>query len=157
MHTSPGLPDPSRHSTRPEGLYQQVAQRVRQDITEGRYQPGDPLPSESHLSQPYHVSRQTVRQAIATLRSEGLVEVEQGRGTFVRRPPLRLPSSRYARHARRPGAGPFEAMCQALGMMGHAFSGQLSSGYFMLSAGGSGTRCGPRVGSCSRVLSGDVE
>ena len=69
--------------TRPEGLYQQVAQRLRQEITEGRYQPGDPLPSESHLSQHYHVSRQTVRQAIATLRSESLVEVEQGRGTFT--------------------------------------------------------------------------
>lgn len=105
--------------TRPEGLYQQVAQRVRHDITEGRYQPGDPLPSESHLSQHYRVSRQTVRQAIAALRSEGLVEVEQGRGTFVRRPPLRLPSSRYSRHARRPGAGPFEATCQALGIPGY--------------------------------------
>ena len=41
----------------------------------------------------------------------------------------------------------------ATGVMGHAFSGQMPGG-FMLSAAGSGTRCGPRVGSCSRVLSG---
>lgn len=105
--------------TRPEGLYLQVAQRVRQDIEAGRYRPGDSLPSESQLSQHYGVSRQTVRQAIAALKSEGLVEAEQGRGTFVRSAPLRLAFSRFSRDARQPGAGPFEAVCESLGIPGY--------------------------------------
>lgn len=96
-----------------------MATRLRRDIDEGRYGPGDPLPSETQLSQRYAVSRQTVRQAIALLRTEGLVEVEQGRGTFVRNPPLRIPFGRYARHARQPGAGPFEATCKAHGIPGY--------------------------------------
>ncbi len=105
--------------TRPEGLYQQVAQRVRQDIEAGKYRPGDALPSEARLSQHYGVSRQTVRQALAVLGSEGLVEAEQGRGTFVRSAPLRLAFSRFARDARQPGAGPFEATCESLGIPGY--------------------------------------
>ena len=105
--------------TRPETLYQQVAQRLRQDIDTGKYMPGDLLPSEPQLSRHYNVSRQTVRQAIAVLRAEGLLEVEQGRGTFVRQPPLRLRLNRYARHTRQPGAGPFEATCARLGIPGY--------------------------------------
>lgn len=105
--------------TRPEGLYRQVAQRLRHDIEAGKYRPGDALPSESHLSRHYGVSRQTVRQAIAVLGSEGLIEAEQGRGTFVRSTPLRLAFSRFSRDARQPGAGPFEAMCKSLGIPGY--------------------------------------
>lgn len=103
--------------TRPEGLYRQVAQRLRQDITEGRYRPGDLLPSEAELARHFAVSRQTVRQAVAVLRAEALVESEQGRGTYIRRPPIRLPFSRYA--TRRPSVGPFEALCEALGIPGY--------------------------------------
>jgi GntR family transcriptional regulator len=105
--------------TRPEGLYAQVAQRLRRDITEGRYKPGDTLPSEMAIAKQFKVSRQTVRQAIALLRAEALVEVEQGRGTFVRRTAVRLPISRYTRDARQPGAGPFESTCRLLGIPGY--------------------------------------
>src|SRR4029453_13353112 len=48
--------------------------------------PGEPLPSELRLAQEYGISRTTVRQAIAQLRTEGLVSVERPRGTFVRVP-----------------------------------------------------------------------
>lgn len=105
--------------TRPEGLYRQVAQRVRSEIDAGRYKPGDMLPSESKLSEYYRVSRQTVRQAIAVLSSEGLIETERGRGTFVRSAPLRLAFSRFSRDARQPGIGPFEAVCESLGIPGY--------------------------------------
>ncbi len=105
--------------TRPEGLYRQVASRLRREIDAGRYEPGDPLPSESRLCSHYGVSRQTVRQAITVLTSEGLVTTERGRGTFVRSAPLRLAFSRFSRDARQPGAGPFEAVCESLGIPGY--------------------------------------
>ncbi|MPZ64185.1 MAG: GntR family transcriptional regulator [Pseudonocardiaceae bacterium] len=105
--------------TRPEGLYRQVASRLRQEIDAGRYRPGDPLPSESRLCAHYGVSRQTVRQAVTVLASEGLVTTERGRGTFVRSAPLRLAFSRFSRDARHPGAGPFEAVCESLGIPGY--------------------------------------
>jgi GntR family transcriptional regulator len=49
--------------------------------------PGDMLPPELDICQAYNVGRQTVRQAIARLVDEGLVERFAGRGTFVREQP----------------------------------------------------------------------
>ena len=47
----------------------------------------------------------TVRQAIATLRAEGLIDIEHGRGAFARRrPPVRrLAYDRFARRHRDAG------------------------------------------------------
>jgi GntR family transcriptional regulator len=69
---------------RNEPLYKQVATVLRQAIADGEYEPGSPLPSEAVLAERYKVSRPTVRQAIASLRSEGLVDVIMGKGSFVR-------------------------------------------------------------------------
>ena len=44
---------------------------------------GDAIPSERHLSQQFGLSRMTVRQAVDTLVTEGVLVREQGRGTFV--------------------------------------------------------------------------
>lgn len=81
--------------------YQQIADELRAAIHRGDYQPGEPLPSESQLRTTYDVSRPTVRHAVAILRTEGLLDVEHGRGAFVRRRPLiqRHARSRH-RHAR---------------------------------------------------------
>ncbi|WP_327324141.1 GntR family transcriptional regulator [Streptomyces sp. NBC_01210] len=76
---------------RPGPLYQQVAAAIRQGIADGEFPPGSPLPSEAQLIERYEVSRPTVRNAIAALRSEGLIEVRHGKGSFVRgtlTPPL---------------------------------------------------------------------
>ncbi|MEU3600613.1 GntR family transcriptional regulator, partial [Streptomyces sp. NPDC006798] len=69
---------------RPGPLYQQVADAIRQGIEEGEYPPGSPLPSEAQLIEEYQVSRPTVRNAVAALRSEGLIEVRHGKGSFVK-------------------------------------------------------------------------
>ncbi|MFE0045757.1 GntR family transcriptional regulator [Streptomyces albireticuli] len=69
---------------RPGALYQQVAAEIRKAITAGEFPPGAALPSESQLIARYGVSRPTVRNAIAALRAEGLVEVVHGKGSFVR-------------------------------------------------------------------------
>src|SRR3954447_2944737 len=67
-------------------VFRQLADLLRGRIESGALSPGEPLPSELRLVQEYGISRTTVRQAIAQLRTEGLVTVERPRGTFVRVP-----------------------------------------------------------------------
>ena len=69
---------------RPGALYRQVAAAIRDAIASGEYPPGAPLPSEAQLIARYQVSRPTVRNAVSALRSEGLLEVIHGKGSFVR-------------------------------------------------------------------------
>lgn len=84
--------------------YQQIADELRAAIHRGDYGPGDALPSESQLRTTYDVSRPTVRHAVAMLRTEGLIDVEHGRGAFVRRRPLMQRHARNRhRHARASG------------------------------------------------------
>ncbi len=63
--------------------YQQVAAELRADVDVGAYPPGSRLPSESELARAYGVARGTVRQALATLASEGLVSSRQGARRLV--------------------------------------------------------------------------
>ena len=64
--------------------YQQVADTLRADILDGVYQKRMLLPTEQLLCQQFQVSRQTVRQALAVLVSEGLIERRQGSGSHIR-------------------------------------------------------------------------
>src|SRR5262245_60657950 len=90
-------------------VYQQIADQLRSAIIEGRYGAGDRLPSEAELVATYDVSRVTARRALAVLSTEGLVDVQHGRGVFVRgRPPVRrLASDRFARRHRQAGKAAF--------------------------------------------------
>lgn len=67
-----------------EALYKQVANEMRASILSGEWEPGRQIPPEEQLSALYEVSRPTIRQAVAALRTEGLLDVQQGRGSFVR-------------------------------------------------------------------------
>ncbi len=67
-------------------LYQQLADVLRQDITEGRLPAGVAFPSERKLMARHQVTRTTVRSAIGVLKQEGLVVAEHGAGSFVRDP-----------------------------------------------------------------------
>jgi GntR family transcriptional regulator len=69
---------------RNEALHKQVARAMRQSISSGEWSPGTKIPTETELAGLYGVSRPTVRLAVAALRSEGQLDVTQGRGTFVR-------------------------------------------------------------------------
>ncbi|HLO28413.1 MAG TPA: GntR family transcriptional regulator [Anaerolineales bacterium] len=68
----------------PIPLYHQIYLDLRQMIQHGLILPGGLLPPEMEICQAYNVGRQTVRQAIARLVDEDLVERFAGRGTFVR-------------------------------------------------------------------------
>lgn len=71
----------------PVPLYYQIHLDLRQMIQNGLIPPGGMLPPEMEICQAYNVGRQTVRQAIARLVDEDLVERYAGRGTFVRAQP----------------------------------------------------------------------
>ena len=64
-------------------LWKQIAAALQRDITDSVYSPGGRLPTEAALSMRFGVNRHTVRRALEELSREGLVRVEQGRGTFV--------------------------------------------------------------------------
>jgi DNA-binding GntR family transcriptional regulator len=67
-----------------EPVYRQLARILRERIRAGELRPGDALPSEAALSQSFGVGRDAVRDALASLRGEGLVSTTRGIGTFVR-------------------------------------------------------------------------
>jgi GntR family transcriptional repressor for pyruvate dehydrogenase complex len=64
-------------------LYEQVVERIRQQILAGDLTSGDQLPNERSLGERYGVSRTVIREAMKTLIQNGLVEVRRGQGTFV--------------------------------------------------------------------------
>lgn len=70
---------------RRERLPNQVANLISAEIRSGRLKPGDRLPTEHEFSSCLGVSRNVVREAIARLRSDGIVESKQGIGAFLRR------------------------------------------------------------------------
>lgn len=64
-------------------LYIQVASVMRQRIDTGHWLEGDKISTLEELEQEFAVARVTIRQAIELLREEGLLNAQQGRGTFV--------------------------------------------------------------------------
>ena len=72
-----------RTTFRPLQRYEQVAERLADDIRSGLLAPGERLPSERDLARTLEVSRASVREAIASLQLQGVVETRQGAGTFV--------------------------------------------------------------------------
>lgn len=63
-----------------------VLEQIRTAINLGRFQPGDRLPTERDLAEMFEVSRTTVREAVAVLEGESVIEVRRGRtgGLIVR-------------------------------------------------------------------------
>ncbi|MBE2317086.1 FadR family transcriptional regulator [Solirubrobacter sp. CPCC 204708] len=73
---------------RPLQRYEQIAERLAADIRSGLYAPSERLPSERELARTLEVSRASVREALAALQLQGVVETRKGAGTFVSaRPP----------------------------------------------------------------------
>lgn len=64
-------------------LYVQVASVMRQRVETGRWREGDKISTIDELESEFGVARVTIRQAIEMLRGEGLLDAQQGRGTFV--------------------------------------------------------------------------
>ena len=64
-------------------LYQQIVDRLKREISEGRLEPGAALPSFRLLAEELLVSVITVKRAYEELEREGIIYRRQGLGTFV--------------------------------------------------------------------------
>jgi GntR family transcriptional regulator len=64
-------------------LYQQIVDRLKREVSEGRLKPGAALPSFRHLAEELLVSVITVKRAYEELEREGIIFRRQGLGTFV--------------------------------------------------------------------------
>ncbi len=69
--------------------YARLIEELQRRIEGGEYPPGSLLPSEHQLAQEFAIARPTVVRALRTLRQDGWIETQQGKGSFVRgRPAL---------------------------------------------------------------------
>ena len=83
LHTS-SLVDTNASEAMPgQSRYGWLAARLRAGIMSGEWLPGSAIPAETQLAKNSNVALGTVRQAIAVLVTEGLLERVHGRGTFV--------------------------------------------------------------------------
>lgn len=64
-------------------LYRQIESELRDRVRSGALRPGARVPPEPELMAEFGVSRATVRQALAGLVAEGLLEIRRGLGTYV--------------------------------------------------------------------------
>lgn len=85
----------------PRPPYLQIAGELRSAIQRGEIAPGEQLPSTKELTEKYGVAPMTVRNALRSLRDEGLLVARQGTGVFVR--------STY-----QPGGGPGTVTIEAI-------------------------------------------
>ena len=72
-------------------LYAQVADAMRERIVKGIWPIGSRIPTLPALAEEFGVASITIRQSVQLLKNEGLLQPEQGRGTFVRAKPQTHP------------------------------------------------------------------
>jgi len=80
-----------RNSSGKTPIWKAIADALRSDLAEGRYSPGDKLPTEAALANRFGVNRHTVRHGISVLVEEGLVRTRRGAGAFVAATPTDYP------------------------------------------------------------------
>lgn len=84
------MADISDHKTeRKPKLSENVVQSLRAQIVAGDFAVGEKLPTETRMTEIFGVSRTVVREAVAALAADGIVEPRHGAGVFVRDNPAR--------------------------------------------------------------------
>ena len=64
-------------------IHEEVFSQIHELIKQGRLKARDQLPSERELAETFKVSRTSVREALRTLESQGLIVSKTGMGNFV--------------------------------------------------------------------------
>jgi GntR family phosphonate transport system transcriptional regulator len=78
-------------------VWKEIAEILSAEIAEGRYRPGDKLPTEAALSARFGVNRHTVRHALAALAEAGTLHSRRGAGVFVMARPTEYALGRRVR------------------------------------------------------------
>jgi GntR family transcriptional regulator len=99
-------------------MYRQLAELLRAQIVSGEIATGERLPSEAQLGDTYGVSRVTVRQALADLERDDILDRAPGKGTFVK-------ASRQ----------PLQGLTRLSGFSEHARAAGMAAGYRVLRVG----------------------
>ncbi|MEM9229440.1 MAG: phosphonate metabolism transcriptional regulator PhnF [Pseudomonadota bacterium] len=86
-----------RDSSGKTPIWQAIADALRSDLAEGKYAPGDKLPTEAGLAERFGVNRHTVRHGISALVEEGLIRTRRGSGAFVAATPTDYPIGKRVR------------------------------------------------------------
>lgn len=94
------------NSTISTPLYKQLEELILAKINDGTLIAGSKLPTENELSEQYHVSRVTVRKALAALDNQGYLEKKSGKGTFI--------AEKKMQRSLSPVALSFSQMCQLM-------------------------------------------
>jgi len=68
---------------KPRKLPEQIADKLREMIIQEEMKTGTKLPAEAELMARFGVSRSTVREAVKILKTENIVDIRQGQGTFL--------------------------------------------------------------------------
>ncbi len=89
-----------------QSRYLGLATALRDRIQAGEWPPGSALPAEQTLAAEHQVALGTLRQALALLAQQGLIERVHGRGTFVRQVLSTAPMFRFFRFGQGTGQVP---------------------------------------------------
>ena len=91
-------------------VFQSVSAALRDRLRAGEWRAGDRLPSISQLAVEYGVGTGSIREALRSLQTMGLVRIEHGRGVFV----VNLPAGAdLALHFESGGTGLLVALAEA--------------------------------------------
>src|SRR2546426_12570608 len=77
-------PSPLFRAVRKGRRFEQVAEQIQRLVAEGTLKAGDRLPAERDLARQFGVGRSSLRDAIRTLETMGVVESRHGAGTVIR-------------------------------------------------------------------------
>src|ERR1700748_1242388 len=86
-HRAAGAPaTPSFRPIRTRRAFEEICERIREQLALGVLKPGDKLPAERELAQQLGVSRNVLREALRSLEMAGIVKLQKGvkGGAFVR-------------------------------------------------------------------------
>ncbi|WP_299354858.1 phosphonate metabolism transcriptional regulator PhnF [uncultured Shimia sp.] len=78
-------------------VWEKIARALTADITDGRYGPGDKLPTEAELAKRFEVNRHTIRNALKDMAENGLVFSRRGSGVYVSQTPAEYPLGKRVR------------------------------------------------------------
>lgn len=68
--------------------YEKVVLQIKSAISSGELKPGDKLPPERELAKLFGVSRTSIREALKSLATSGLITIRHGDGAYVSEPRL---------------------------------------------------------------------
>lgn len=108
-------------------MYEQIYDKLREEIRSGQYKVGDRVPSEKELAEAYSVSRITSKKALELLADGGLIVRRPGRGSFVA-DPASMGASAAAAPGKSGGRGAGPAARPMIGLVMTDFSDSYGTG-----------------------------